>query len=286
MSGSVMRARGATGILLGVRWLRHSADYPYFDNDGMPLAFAHRGGALTGDNVGLENSMVAFQTAVAHGYRYLETDVHATADGVLVAFHDATLDRTTDGAGTIAELPYADVRSARIDGRAPIPLLDDLLTAWPDVRLNIDCKSASAVEPLVAAINEHRAWDRVCVAAFSSARLLRLRRMLGPRVATSYGTLGVAALRLLPSTWLRAAAAGHGGLAAQVPVRRGRLEIVTPAFVSQAHELGKQVHVWTIDDPAEMVRLLDMGVDALITDRIDALRDVYRARGIWRGADR
>jgi glycerophosphoryl diester phosphodiesterase len=103
--------------------------YPFLEHDG-PLAFAHRGGAAGG----LENSMAAFGRAVDLGYRYLETDVHATADGVLLAFHDSTLDRLTDRRGRVARLPWSEVSRARIGGVEPIPLLEDLLEAWPDIR--------------------------------------------------------------------------------------------------------------------------------------------------------
>ncbi len=263
-------------------WLRRAADYPFFDNDGYPVAFAHRGGALTGSNLGLENSMVAFQAAVDLGYRYVETDVHATSDGVVLAFHDAVLDRVTDRSGAVMEQPYADVREARIDGREPIPLLSDLLTTWPDLRVNVDAKSARAVAPLAKVIADHGAWDRVCVASFSPRRIRQLRSLLGVRVACSYASWGVAALRLLPGHRVRLLATGRVAQAAQVPVRHGGIEIVTQSFVEDAHRLGKHVHVWTIDSPEEMSRLLDLGVDGIMTDRTDLLRDVYRARAVWR----
>jgi glycerophosphoryl diester phosphodiesterase len=258
-----------------------ASDYPYFDNGGKPIAFAHRGGALTGDTSRLENTMAAFQVAVNLGYRYVETDVHATRDGVLVAFHDPTLERTTDAEGLISELSYAELSKVKIGGSEAIPRLSELFSSWPALRVNIDAKSAASVTLLARAIEEHRAWDRVCVASFSAVHLRLLRRLLGPRVATSYSALGVAALRMLPTTFLRRLAVGHVGQAAQVPVRRGRIEIVTSSFLDHAHALGKHVHVWTINKPGEMNRLLDLGVDAIVTDRIDTLRDVYRAREIW-----
>jgi glycerophosphoryl diester phosphodiesterase len=264
-----------------VRWLRGADDYAFFDNGGLPLAMAHRGGALTGDNAGIENSMVAFAAAVALGYRYVETDVHATSDGVVIAFHDATLDRVTDLTGSVADLPYEHVRRARIGGREAVPLLSEILTSWPELKVNIDCKGLDAVEPLARVIAEHRAWDRVCVASFSPWRLSRLRARLGSRVATSYTPFGIAALRLLPTYPLRWLAAGHPGVAAQVPISSGPLRIVTRSFVERAHRLRKHVHVWTVDDPAEMTALLDLGVDGIITDRTDLLREVSIARNLW-----
>src|SRR5450432_2302420 len=128
-----------------------------------PIAFAHRGGA--GDWP--ENTMPAFAGAVALGYRYVETDVHVTSDGVLLAFHDDHLDRVTDGTGAISDLPYAEVRTTLVDGREPIPRLDELLDAWPELRINIDAKHDEAVEPLAEVIEKANAIDRVCVASFS-----------------------------------------------------------------------------------------------------------------------
>lgn len=260
---------------------RRADSYPFFDNESRPLAFAHRGGAFSPGNLGIENTMVAFQAAVEQGFRYVETDAHATSDGVVLAFHDSTLDRVTDLSGPVADLPYSRVRRARIAGREPIPLLAELLTSWPALKVNIDCKSRRAIEPLAAVIAEHRAWDRVCVASFSPWRLSRLRRRLGPRVATAYGTLGVTALRLSPGSVARRLAPAQAGLAAQVPVAAGPVPLVTPTFVDRAHELHRQVHVWTVDDPLEMHRLLDLGVDGLMTDRTDVLRAVLTARGAW-----
>lgn len=225
--------------------------------------------------------MVAFQSAVDLGYHYVETDVHATRDGALVAFHDATLDRATNGRGRIADHTWRQLRSVRIDGREPIPLLADILAAWPTLKVNIDAKSPATAPLLARLISEHRAWDRVCIASFSAARLRVLRDMLGPRVATSFSAPRVAALRLLPGQSVRLLPLASLGQAAQVPARRRWLEIVTADFVSRVHRLGTQVHVWTIDAPGDMHRLLDRGVDGLMTDRIDLLRDVYRERGCW-----
>lgn len=262
-----------------------AADYPFFDNGGDPLAFAHRGGALFGDERRLENSLQAFQTAVDLGYRYVETDVHATRDGVLLAMHDATLERTTDAEGVIGEMLYADLAHAKIGGVEAIPRLDEVMTTWPELKLNIDAKSPAAVSLLARSVQEHRAWDRVCVASFSVAGLRRLRSELGPRVASPYSVVGIGAMIALPGTGVRRLALGRSAQVFQVPIRRGPLEIVTPAFLDRAHELGKQVHVWTVNEAPEINRLLDLGVDGIFTDHIDVLRDVYLSRGIWKGRD-
>ena len=156
--------------------------WAYLDTE-YPIAFAHRGGA--GDHP--ENTMPAFSAAVALGYRYLETDVHVTRDGVLVAFHDERLDRVTDRTGSIAALQWSEVRAARVDGREPILRLDELLDAFPDARFNIDAKHDACVDPLVATIARLGARDRVCVGSFSDVRLARLRRLAGPGLCTSAG---------------------------------------------------------------------------------------------------
>lgn len=251
----------------------HDAHWPFLDHPGV-LAFAHRGGAGTWP----ENTMPAFEHAVGLGYRYLETDVHLTADGVLLAFHDDHLDRVTDRTGTIAELPWREVQHARVDGREPIPLLEDLLGAFPDARVNIDPKHDRAVEPLAAAIVRTASVRRVCCGAFSDARLARLRRLVGPDLCTSLGPRATARLRVrsygvpgrpFPSPCV------------QVPHRyRGRA-ITDERFVRRAHALGLQVHVWTIDDPVEMAELLDVGVDGIMTDQAQVLKDLLVARGQW-----
>jgi glycerophosphoryl diester phosphodiesterase len=252
-----------------------NAAWPFLDWPG-PLAFAHRGGASEAP----ENTMPAFEHAVGLGYRYLETDVHVTRDGVLVAFHDDRLDRVTDGRGRIGDLTWADVRRARVDGREPIPLLEDLLAAWPDVRVNIDPKHDAAVEPLAEVLLRTGAVDRVCIGAFSDRRLARVRSLVGPTLCTSMGPRQVAVLSALA-----AGSPGKGASVtapcAQVPARAGKVPMVTDRFVQAAHRRGVQVHVWTIDDESEMVRLLDLGVDGLMTDRPQVLKEVLDGRGEW-----
>jgi glycerophosphoryl diester phosphodiesterase len=245
----------------------------FLDHPG-PIAFAHRGGALDAP----ENSMAAFEAAVRLGYRYLETDVHTTADGVLVAFHDARLDRVTDRTGAIADLTWAEVRRARIDGHGEIPTFEDLLAAWPHVRVNVDPKADAAVEPLIEAIARTGAVDRVCVGAFSDRRIGRVVAGVGAALCTGMGPRSIARLR---GASLGAPTGPIPGHCAQVPSHMGRMPLVTRRFVDTAHRLGKVVHVWTIDDPDEMHRLLDLGVDGIMTDRPAVLRTVLEARNAW-----
>jgi len=243
--------------------------HPFLDWPG-PIAFAHRGGAS--DNP--ENTMPAFRHAVELGYTYLETDVHATTDGTVVAFHDADLQRTCGRPGRIDRLPWSDVSTARVAGTEPIPLLDDLLDEFPNARFNIDCKANTAVEPLVALLGRRDVLDRVCVSSFSDSRLRRIRRELGEQLCTSFGPQQIGCL-------LTSGRAPWGGQAAQVPVALGRLRIVTPRFVGRAHAQGLQVHVWTIDDPGTIGDLLDVGVDGIMSDDIGTLKAVMCERGVW-----
>lgn len=245
------------------------------------LAFAHRGGVHHPDLAGLENTEKAFAHAVGLGYDYLETDVHVTGDGVLLAFHDAVLDRVSDGTGSLTDLTWAEVSAFRIGGE-PIPRLEELLDAFPEARFNIDLKSEGAVAALAALLDERSAHERVLVGSFSSRRLARFRRLTGGRVAQSAGPAQVALFRLLPSgrlaRWLT-----RGRVAAlQVPHRRGRLRVITPGLVRRAHAGGAHVHAWVIDDPVEMTELLELGVDGLMTDRTDVLKAVLVERSQWK----
>jgi len=261
--------------------------HPYLE--AAPLAIAHRGGALDLP----ENTMPAFAAAVELGYRYLETDAHATRDGAVVAFHDEVLDRVTDRRGTIAALDSAEVLGAdaayafSLDGGhshpwrdrgVRIPLLSELLERWPHVRVNIDAKSDAVVEPLARLLLRMEVLDRVCVGSFKDRRLTRLRRLCGPRLCTSMGPRAITVARLASrGAWMPRL----GADCLQVPVYQGRWRVVDAALVRAAHRRDLQVHVWTIDDAAEMDTLLDLGVDGLMTDRPAVLRAVLEKRGLW-----
>lgn len=230
---------------------------------------------------GLENSGAAFTRAWAEGFRYLETDVRATADGVVVVHHDETLDRTTDALGPVARLPWSTVRRARIGGREPVSRLEDVLEASPAARFNIDVKSSDAIAPVIRVLERMSVWDRVCLASFDEKRLQTLRRTCGPRLMTSVAEHSA---RLL---WAGARVGRLGdllpvaGRLAQLPQHRGSLTVVDRALVRAAHRRGIEVHVWTVDERDRMRTLLDLGVDGLVTDRPDLLRAELRARGVW-----
>lgn len=249
------------------------------------LAFAHRGGAGHPDLTGLENTMYAFKHAVALGYRYLETDVHATRDGQLLAFHDAALERLTGSPGRLHDQTYADLNSMLVGGRESIPRLVDLFEAFPGARFNVDVKSAGAVDPMVDLLVRTGAHDRVCVGSFEERVLRRFRARLAARgsrpVATCCGVASAVTLLLRGPGRRMQRFLRDTGTAYQVPARRHGVRVVDRHFVANAHAIGRHVHVWTVDERAEMEHLLDLGVDGLITDRTDVLREVLVERGLW-----
>jgi glycerophosphoryl diester phosphodiesterase len=250
--------------------------YPYLDAQ-LPIPFAHRGGAAHGD----ENTMAAFERAAGSGYRYLETDVHATSDGVPVVFHDESLQRIFGRPGRIEDLSWSDMQTMRSGGATVVPMLVDLLDLLPECRLNIDMKADSAVDPTIEAVWKLNARDRVLLASFSDRRIRWARQVCGPRQATSMGQRETAALRIGSLVGRGMGGFVPGVPAVQVPVRYAGIRVVDERFVRHAHRLGMQVHVWTVDDPVEMNELIDLGVDGIMTDRLDVLREVLQARGRW-----
>jgi glycerophosphoryl diester phosphodiesterase len=249
-------------------------DYP------RPHAFAHRGGAAHAP----ENSWRAFEHAVRLGYAYLETDARATSDGKLVAFHDRTLNRVTGASGPIGTRPYREVAALRVAGSEPIPLIEDLLGAWPQVRFNIDLKDEAGISLLPAVLRRTRAWDRVCVTSFSGSRLRAARGMLDRPVCMATSPAAIAAVRCTIGGVSRGRQTGLlARRLAQWGVRCTQVPglVASRSFVARAHALGLDVHVWTVNGRTEMTRLLDLGADGVMTDDIVTLREVLIERGQW-----
>lgn len=255
---------------------------------GAPIAFAHRG--FTPPAPGRaphawENSLQGFRAATALGIRHIETDCHLTADGVVVLLHDPDLARTTGSALSAGTSTWAELSAVVGADGCTVPRLDDVLASLPDTVLNIDCKDPRAVAPLARTVREAGAEDRVVVAAFDGRRSAAVQR-LAPGVARSLGMAGTAAARLAAAVTTVAPAPARSLLrrvavdadALQVPEHHGRLRVLTPRLVDLAHDVGLQVHVWTVDEPRDMHRLLDLGVDGLISDRVDLLVGVLRDR--------
>jgi glycerophosphoryl diester phosphodiesterase len=235
--------------------------------------------------------MEAFAGAVGLGYRWLETDLHLTADGAVVCFHDDTVDRTTGSTGPVAALTLAELTALDAGFRfAPerdhprrgrgvrVPTLEEVVTSFADTRVIVDLKQDGLEQPLAGLIARLRLWDRVVVGSFSDRRLRRFRALTGDRVATSTGPVETIRRWAMANAGRVPAAAD----AIQVPERAGRLSVITPRTLAGFRRAGSQVHVWTVNEPADMRRLLDWGVDGLITDRPDLLKEVLVERGEWR----
>ncbi|MCU1406859.1 MAG: glycerophosphodiester phosphodiesterase [Glaciihabitans sp.] len=251
-----------------------TAIHPYFDRP-LPRVLAHRGLA-----VGVsDNTKLAFVRALALGGGYIELDVHASSDGVAVVSHDADLARLVGRPERVEQLSFAELREIDLGDGQRFSSLFEILDTFPDARLNIDLKSAAAVGAAVADIVRARAVERVLVTSFSERRRKAAVRQL-PGVATSASSIRFvlalisAKLRLplVPGLALR------GIHAVQVPISAAGLTIVTPRMVALLHRLNVEIHVWTINDRATMARLLDLGVDGLVTDRADIAADLVRER--------
>lgn len=253
--------------------MTHLRNHPFLT---APLAhaFAHRGGAQEVE----ENTLPAFAHAVGLGYTHVELDVHATRDGQVVVHHDPDLMRLCGDPRQIADLDWAELRVIRTLGGAGIPLLETVLQDFPGLYVTIETKSRAVVGPLCALIKRMGVLERICIGAFDPACTRAARAALGPGLLYSPAHAQVG--RLWARGWGMPLSLDDFG-AVQVPVAWKGIQIITPRFIRAAHAADVAVHVWTVDDAAQMHRLLDMGVDGLMTDRPTLLRDVLRQRGAW-----
>ena len=254
------------------------ARHPFLDHAG-PLAIVHRGGAAEAH----ENTAAAFRRAIDLGFRYVETDVQATPTASLLAFHDRSLSRVTNLSGRVNDLTYEQVAQARIGGRSRSPCCVTCSTTSPTVASTSTRSIPRRCGRLVEVLTAADALDRVCLASFSDARLRWLRSALGPGACTGLGPARSAcsSSRRSAVRWPLLGRLPATALCAQVPVGPGPLPLVDRRFVDTAHDQGLAVHVWTVDDTQTMHRLLDLGVDGIMTDRPAALRDVLVQRGQW-----
>tara|TARA_B100000700_G_C14910970_1_gene792246 strand:+ start:293 stop:1048 length:756 start_codon:yes stop_codon:yes gene_type:complete len=237
------------------------------------LAFAHRGDQSTGP----ENTLSAFEGAAKLGFKYLETDVHATADGKLVAFHDQVLDRVSNTTGLISEKHYDEIKQIRIGLSEKIPLLEDLLGYFPNIYFNIDPKSNDTVEPLINIIKKTNSTHRVCIGSFSDKRLIHIRNAL-PDVCTSMGPREVFLTKAINLGFFNRRIKAN---CIQIPHYWNGIELVNENFVKKMKNFGWQVHVWTINSASEMNQLLDIGVNGIMSDDLLLLKNVLNSRGQW-----
>lgn len=233
-----------------------------------------------------ENTLFAFRKAAQLGYRYLETDLHASKDGHLVAFHDRSLDRVTDSKGLIAHYPISEIRRITVAGSEPIPLLVELLEEFPEHFFNVDLKEENAIEPLVELIKTTGCHERLCVGSFSLRRLAAFRRQIDRPIATAYSIPEVVAAKL-GSYWPRLLRLP--GAALQIPVRTPLVGVPVPVLsrrlLKAAHAADVRVQIWTVNDADLMCDLIWTGVDGLMSDRVAVLKSVSQELGCWYGDD-
>ncbi len=240
-----------------------------------PRVLAHRGLAIDAP----ENTLLAFQHAVDAGAEYVETDVHASADGECVIAHDPDLTRVAGRPAKVQELTLAQLRAVDLGNGQGFCSLSEALEAFPRTRFNIDVKSAAAVAPTIAAIRGANASDRVLVSSFDERRRAAALAGLPGVVSSASARLFARALiagKLGLSPLVRSAL--RGVVAVQVPERALGLTITTPRMLRQLHSAGVEVHIWTVNDPARIAELLDLGVDGIVTDRADLALEVVRRR--------
>ena len=250
---------------------------PAYLDHPTPVAIAHRGG---GGERHAENSLAAIAAVRELGYHHVELDLRATRDGVPVLFHDETLERMTGWPGGVEDRTWSELEAVHLPGGEAIPRLEEALTLWPDLRVALDFKSDAVIEPVAALVRRLKVGDRVGLGTSSQSRLSKLRAVFGPSFSYALGPVGVLRLRLasfgLP-------AGGFAPGTAQVPTHHHGIRIVDPWFLRAAHARGLQVQVWTINEAAEMDRLLGLGVDGLMTDRPTTLKQIMLERGCWTG---
>lgn len=254
-----------------------TARHPFLDHPG-PIAIAHRGGGLEAE----ENTLPAFRNAVELGFSHVELDVHTTRDGVVVVHHDPTFQRMTGDPRAVVDMTWDEVRALRTPGGSTIPRLEEVLEEFPGLYVNIEAKSDPVVEPLAELVARTGALWRIATGSFRAGRTQRLADLLGPGLCHSPAWLGVAQVRLAGLGLPMPAPRAH---VLQVPERYRGIPVVVPGFLRAARRMGLPVQVWTVNEAAAMVRLLEGGVDAIMTDRPTLLREILKKRGEWRGPD-
>jgi len=279
------------GIVLA-GWMllaKPAPDHPYYADRPAVMVIAHQGG----NHLWPDNTLFAFQNAVALGVDVLEMDLHITSDNVLVIIHDETVDRTTDGSGEVEEMTLAEIKAldaayrwTRDEGATTpyrgqdisIPTLEEIFQVFPGQRMVIEIKKTerSMAAPFCALIRQYNMQERVLVASFHDERMAEFRAEC-PEVATSAARQETTVFVLLTKAWL-------GGLVSpefhslQVPRASSGITVMTPGFVRAAHARNLKVETWTINDPEEMKLYLEWGVDGIITDRPDLLLEILGRR--------
>ena len=239
-----------------------------------PIAIAHRGGS----NLGIENTMEAFENAINIGFKTLETDIQVTNDNKLVVFHDLTLNRLTNTKGMVKDKTWNELKKIKILGKCNIPLLSDIFDKWPKIKINIDPKNDECIDCLINFIKEYNCFEKICIGSFSGKRLEKLRQKFGPKLCTSAGPFEV--LRLKASSLINLSTSIDANCV-QVPLKYYGIKIIDENFIKFCHSQNLMVHVWTINDILEIERLLDLGVDGIISDNIQGLKKIFKKKNYW-----
>lgn len=249
------------------RWLKHS----YLDSPRDFKIFAHRGLVFSGNlAVRDENTLEAFDAALAAGAEYLELDVQSSSDGIAIVFHDEMLDRVSEQVGPVIERSWQELQQVtlRFDGK--IPSLNQVLIAFPFAKINIDVKNAAAIDDLASSINRHSAHNRVLLTSFSESRR-KSAVQAAPGVATSPSAALLLRIKLAHVLGLGLSRLLKTVNVLQIPVSYGILRLDSPKFIEAVKRRGVEVVYWTINDPAEAIRLRRNGANGIVTDRTDLM---------------
>ena len=243
-------------------------------NKSQFMAFAHRGGT----EFAPENTYEAFSAAVDNGYKYLETDVHPNADENLMAFHDPTLDRVTNHIGKIRDFTSQELKKIRVNDKFKIPFLEDLLDSFSQNYFSIDMKSDESVRPLIRVVKKMNAIDRVCFASFNQHRLDYVREEFNNKCITSMGPREIVKTKLCSIFSIK-----HNvlPLISSLPIKRYKIGLLNKRHIDFLKSLNIKVIAWTINDANEIDRLIDLGVDGIMTDNISVLKEILVKKNLW-----
>ena len=228
-------------------------------------AFAHRGGA----NDFVENTLEAFEQSINLGFKYIEIDVRATKDNKLVIFHDPDLKRMLNLEIDISSINYDELSNYKINGVHKIPTFLETVSSWPNINFNIDPKSDKSAELLIGELKSVGNLDRFCVGSFDSTKLNKIRNAFDNKLCTSMGTNEVINFYFLRFFGINSI----NTPCLQLPYYKNGFKIITAKLIRDAHKFNKKVHAWTIDDPKEISELLDMGIDGIMTDSPELLKN-------------
>ena len=243
-------------------------------NNDQFMAFAHRGGT----EFAPENTYEAFSSAVSIGYKYLETDVHPNADNKLMAFHDSSVDRVTNYKGKICNFTSSELKKIKVKGKFQIPFLEDLIESFSKSFFSIDMKSDQSVKPLIKLIKSMNAVDRVCFASFSQDRLDYVRDEFDNKCITSMGPREIIKTKISSIINFK-----HKIIPkiSSLPISRYRIKLLNKRHINFLKSLNIKVIAWTINDVEAINKLIDLGVDGIMTDNISVLKKILIKKNIW-----